>query len=248
MAVQFQSKNKTKPYLTFGRFFPKQILAMVSDRSLNFSRASADPEVEQKRDEFFREHLGMGREKIFTINQVHGKQVVSLKRPELNSYREIQEADGIITKEIGLPLAIRTADCLSLFIFDPGNAVIALVHAGWRGTKEGIVLQALNMMNNEWGSSPASLKVALGPCLRSCCYRVGREFKDYFPRETLSKIDGHYLDLPQANLNQLLDHGIVESNIFDCAICTCCDERFFSHRREGEKTGRMISLMMLKSS
>lgn len=248
MPVQFQSKNKTKPFLSFGRFFPKQIVALVSDRSIDFARTNVDPDLEQKRGEFYKEYLGAGREKIITIKQVHGRNVISVKSSDLALSRDIQEADGLMTKETGMPLSIRTADCLSVFIFDPDRSVIALVHAGWRGTKEKIVSQALSMMKKEWGSSPQKLKVALGPCIRSCCYRVGHEFKDFFPQETIFKKDGIYLDLPLANINQLLDQGVAENNIFDCAICTFCDERFFSHRREGEKAGRMISLMMLKAS
>lgn len=248
MPVQIHSKNKIKPFLTFGRFFPKQVVALVSDRSLDFARSNADPEVELKREEFLREHLGMGREKIFPIKQVHGKHVVNLRNSWVNSIRDLQEADGIITKDLVVPLAVRTADCLSVFIFDPKCLVIGLVHAGWRGTKEKIVTQALKLIEEEWGSSPRDLKVALGPCIRSCCYRVGREFKEFFPRDMINKKDGLYLDLPQANINQLIDFGVAETNILDCSICTCCDERFFSHRQEGEKAGRMISLMMLKSS
>ena len=185
-------------------------------------------------------------ERIFNIKQVHGVAVVSVERSHLNFGRTIEKADGSFTQELGIPLAIRTADCLSVFIFDPQRNGIALVHAGWRGTKDSIVPHTIEKIKTGWGSSPKDLKVALGPCIRSCCYQVGREFKDFFPQEVLSKKNGLYLDLPLVNRRQLLEAGVTEANIFDCSICTCCDERFFSHRREGEKAGRMISVMMLK--
>ena len=240
--------RNNKPFLTFGRFFPRQVLALVSDRTMDCAQSNASPETIQKRTIVYKEHLGIGPEKIFDIKQVHGDTVIPVKRTNLHLGRGTQEADGSFTGEFGIPLAVRTADCLSIFIFDPAHNVIGLVHAGWRGTKEGIVKKAIDKMKEEWRSVPQELKVAFGPCIRPCCYQVGREFKDFFPRETMVKKNGLHLDLPLANKHQLLESGLTDSNIFDCAICTCCDDRFFSHRREGEKSGRMISVMMIKPS
>ena len=93
--------------------------------------------------------------------------------------------------------------------------------------------------------SAASLKVVLGPSIRECCYQVGEEFRDYFPSHVRDR-DGHlYADVIAANRDQLLQAGVRQENIIDSGICTCCNKNYFSFRRDGEKAGRMISLMML---
>ena len=102
-------------------------------------------------------------------------------------------------------------------------------------------------MTEQWQTPPEDLKVVLGPAIRSCCYEVGKEFLEYFPREVSAKDQHLYLDLPLVNKTQLTFWGVRTENIFDCQICTCCDPRFFSYRRDGPKAGRMVSVMMLKT-
>ncbi len=245
MPVQFQAKNKTESFLTFGKIFPRKVIAFVSDRTLDFARSNIDPAVVHKRTQFFKQQLKVNTESFLTVKQVHGKTIIEVREADF-PFQGMKEADGMFTREVGIPLTIRTADCLSVFIYDAEHNIVGLIHAGWRGTKEGIVSHALTKMVQEWGTEVRTLKVAMGPCIRSCCYQVGREFKDYFPQEIIPKKDGLYMDLPLANRRQLLQKGTDERNIFDCGICTCCDERFFSYRREKEQAGRMISLMMLR--
>ena len=74
------------------------------------------------------------------------------------------------------------------------------------------------------------------------------EFKDFFPHEIVKKENALYLDLPLVVRNQLKSTGIPKANIADCGICSCCDKRFFSYRREGIQAGRMLSVMILKPS
>ena len=63
--------------------------------------------------------------------------------------------------------------------------------------------------------------------------------------EIEEKDDGLYFDLTLVNKRQLIDQGVKGENIFDCEMCTCCDNQFFSYRREGKTTGRHLSLFML---
>lgn len=117
-------------------------------------------------------------------------------------------------------------------------------------------------MKKHFGTKPKDLKAAFGPAIQKCCYQMGLEFKKYFPKEVTvvngaptvllrfcaakRSRGGLFFDLPLTNKHQLLALGVKEKNIFDCRICTSCNPRFFSFRREGKKAGRMISLMMLK--
>ena len=64
---------------------------------------------------------------------------------------------------------------------------------------------------------------------------------------TTAKAVGLHLNLIKANLLQLLDAGLTRAQIFDCRVCTFCDQSFFSFRREKERAGRMLSFMMLKN-
>ena len=90
------------------------------------------------------------------------------------------------------------------------------------------------------------LKVAFGPAIHACCYEVGAEFAGYFPEEAIQRRNKYFLDVPLANMNQLMGKGVIEENIFDCGECTVCGKDYFSFRRDGEKAGRMISIMMLQ--
>jgi hypothetical protein len=93
---------------------------------------------------------------------------------------------------------------------------------------------------------PKDISVAFGPAIGVCCYEVSKDFQDYFPNEVVSREGKYYLDLKRVNKEQLREQGIEEKNIHDSDICTCCNHDYFSYRREGKQTGRMISLMLLR--
>ena len=152
----------------------------------------------------------------------------------------------MITQTLGLPLAVRSADCLPVFLYDEKQYGIGLVHVGWKGSQKNIVGQTIKLMNEQWQTNPKDIKAAFGPGIRSCCYEVGSEFQEFFPEDCIMRDNRHYLDLSQMTHDQLLSEGVEKTNIFDCGICTCCDSNYFSFRREGNDAGRMISLIMLK--
>ena len=160
--------------------------------------------------------------------------------------RKVRKADGILTDRTNLPIAVRTADCLPIFVYDPRNRVIGILHAGWKGTRKGIVANALSVMLKKWHTKPSELIVAFGPSIRPCCYEVGKVFKRYFPNEVYKKGEKYFLDTPLVNQRQLLKAGIKKENIYDCGTCTSCSRDFFSYRRQGEQAGRMLSVMMLR--
>ncbi len=181
---------------------------------------------------------------IVSVNQVHGDNVILLD--EQNKENINMEADALITKMPDIALSIRTADCLPVFIYDSQGDSIGLVHAGWKGTQKKIVKKTIKMMREEWGVSFSDLQIAFGPAIRSCCYEVGKEFRQYFPLTCLEKNEKCFFDLISENKNQLMSLGVVEQNIFDSGVCTCCDEHYFSYRREGDNTGRIVSVIIKK--
>ncbi|MCU0652520.1 MAG: peptidoglycan editing factor PgeF [Candidatus Omnitrophica bacterium] len=195
---------------------------------------------------------GIDYKAIVAASQVHASNVVCVSekdkgRGALSADTAIPDTDALITNVKRLPLAVFTADCLPVFLYDPFQKVIGIVHAGWRGSKDKISVKAVQLMCDKFHCSPENLLLGFGPALRSCCYEVGREFKNYFPEGIIEKGNRMYCDLSGINRRQLLDSGIKEKNISDSGNCTSCKNfKYFSFRKEGDSSGRMISVIMLK--
>lgn len=163
------------------------------------------------------------------------------------NFRKEIFTDALITHEPQIALAVRTADCLPIFLYDPVNKAVGIVHAGWRSTKQEIVKNCISRMHKEFATRPHDLKVAIGPGIRDCCYQVKENLVDYFPKYIFQRDNYFFLNLLKANLEQMLSCGIKEENIIDSGICSSChNDEFFSYRREGESAGRTISVIMLK--
>jgi copper oxidase (laccase) domain-containing protein len=101
------------------------------------------------------------------------------------------------------------------------------------------------MMKTVWGTLPECLRAVFGPAIRGCCYKVGKDFRPLFPGAVQERGGADYLDLAGVNRRQLTQSGVRAVNIDDCELCTCCDSRFYSYRRDGQRAGRHLSLMML---
>lgn len=232
--------------LSLSEFFEdERVVALVSGRDVDFTLNGRIFRLTDEQRAVFHRSAGITMERVASTKQVHGTKILDISK-EFLTHEKLLEADGLLTRDIHLSIAVRTADCLSVFIFDPKKKAIGLVHAGWRGSREGILRAAIERMTQIWDSNAGDLKIVFGPSIRSCCYQVGEEFKEYFPEEVQQKETGLYLDLVSVNRKQLRQAGVRDKNIFDCGLCTCCDSRFFSYRREGEKAGRMLSVMMLR--
>ncbi len=168
-------------------------------------------------------------------------------RGALDQAQALPDTDALITSCNLLPLAVFTADCLSVFLYSRSPAAIGIVHAGWKGTRQRIAALTVLAMAKKLDVPPSGIKAAFGPCIRDCCYQVGHEFKEYFDSGLRQKGRELYLDLAELNRSQLIDSGVSPGNIDDSGACTCCrNGEFFSFRREGESAGRMMSVIMLK--
>ncbi len=225
-------------------FNDPSVTAFISDRTVDFTPTDFDAPLNEAQQACLRAQTGRGIQQVFWRRQVHADGIVWAKG-EPADCRQSPDADAFVTNQIGLPIAIRTADCVPVFIFDPTKKAAGLVHAGWKGTSHRIVEKTVEKMESLFDCWPQDLKIALGPAIRSCCYQVGPEFKDQFPDEITEREEKFFLDLCLANQHQLIEVGVPRENIFDSGICTCCRKDYFSFRRDGEKAGRMISLMEL---
>ena len=173
------------------------------------------------------------------------------------------EGDALMTNKPGLLLVIRTADCLPVLLVDGENRAVAAVHCGWRGTEKRILERAVKAMGEAYGSKPAEMLAALGPCIGAACYEVGPEVREGFLRagfpETLFALRGHVpevrvpllkpkylLDLRAANAWLLRGMGFAKGRIFDPGpACTHCEPRFLSYRRNPHDTRRMYNFIGL---
>jgi len=205
--------------------------------------------------------LGWKLESVVTPIQVHGKRVtkVNKKHKGRGAYdleSALPAADGLITNEKGILLMINVADCFPVFLYDPANQALGLIHAGWQGTAKGVIGKGIEAMMTSFGSQPKTLKAGVGPGINKCCYQVGKDLLKKFGNQIMIGNSGKqsgergdsYLDLKRIIFSQLIECGLKENNVEVAAECTCCNsELFFSHRRDKGKTGRMAALIGLKN-
>lgn len=183
-----------------------------------------------------------------TLRQIHS----DLVRNAHGLRDREQEGDALISDEPGLSIGVRTADCVPILLLDTERRAVAAVHAGWRGSANEIVRCAIHKMTSDFGSNPGHLWVAIGPCIRACCYEVGPEvadhFKYIFPEWTGNELKAEgkrNLDLAEANIRQMKRAGVPAAQIFDSCLCTACEiETFYSYRREPQDPGRATSAIM----
>jgi polyphenol oxidase len=122
---------------------------------------------------------GSAETPMATIRQIHSNIVVVVDRADASG-KSPQKADGLMTSEPGLLLAVQTADCIPVLVADRRRRVVAGFHAGWRGTVQRIVEAGVGRMRLEYGSRPQDLVAAIGPGIGLCCYAVGEEVLSAF--------------------------------------------------------------------
>lgn len=172
------------------------------------------------------------------VRQVHSSVVAVAEGGAVSP----EQADAIVTSEPGRTVGIRTADCVPLLLADARRRAVAAVHAGWRGTAANIAASGVSALRSRYGSDPADLRVAIGPCIGLCCFKVGQEvgerFRELFPEAP----DLNRINLVEANRRQLLAVGVPSHQIDLSDLCTmCAPEEFHSFRRDGDRAGRMVA-------
>ncbi|HNV24275.1 MAG TPA: polyphenol oxidase family protein [Candidatus Omnitrophota bacterium] len=228
----------------FKDFFPSEVLVYHSERKKDFVLASDADDLTEEQKDFLSLELGFQVNTVVIVRQIHGNDIVIVD--EKKEKYPIEEADGLITQLSNVPLAIRTADCVPIFVYDTAHQVMGLFHAGWKSTQAKILVEGLNILQRKWQTKSEDVKVAFGPCIHRESCEVKEFFKDYFPREVFEKEGKVYLDLPLANKHQAMEWGVKENNILDSGIDTFTSAHCFSYRRGDVEKGRMLSLMMKK--
>lgn len=190
---------------------------------------------------------------VKTVCQVHGKEVRIVEGSSPYTwaapFEELPSADGLITADDQVGLSVFLADCLAVYIFDPINRVRAILHAGWKSVNLGIIENALMAMNKSFGVEPMMCKAMISPGMKACCFEIKPESFptseiEWQAKNIFQQRDGsHYFDLTSTISQRLVKNGLLVDNIEEDKLCTTCDNRFYSYRREG-KTGRMAALWL----
>ena len=214
-----------------------------------------DPKASSQHRQLLLESLSIDSKEIFFVKQVHGDRVFVLDDPQQSVEQvEQEEADALITDLTEKPIAVLSADCVPVILYDPEKHVVGVIHAGRKGTQMSIVSNTMSMLSRVYGSRPQDVMMALGPAIGGCCYEVEapciapfresyREWKDFVTAHSQSRF---MLDLLKANAIDGARAGISKENIYWSGECTSCNnDRWFSYRREGT-TGRIVSLVMLR--
>jgi YfiH family protein len=183
--------------------------------------------------------------------QIHDNHIVNISSSHrgcgaFSDDNAINNCDGFITNKKNIALCIQTADCLPIFILDKKNGIISNLHAGWRSTVKKIIIKGINLLIELYNSNPKDIIISFGPCIRECCYEVSADFKNTFNKESIHNKKGrYYLNLIKENIEQAKTLG-VHNILSDSALCTSCNiDLFYSHRKEGLKSGRTMSLFAL---
>ena len=192
--------------------------------------------------------LGAPDAPLAHLRQVHGDRIVLVdRRPPAGAPDGIvADADGLVTGQKGIALAVKGADCPLVVLYDPEAPALCLVHSGWRSTVAHIVRNAVRALQMHFDSDPAKLLVGISPAIRQCCYEVGEEVAhrfeaDFPPAVVQRRSSTPFLDLQGAIRADLEDCRVRPQNIETTDLCTSCRaDLFYSYRRQGSLQGRNI--------
>ena len=215
----------------FNGWGPSWVMAGVTGRSADLARLKA--------------HLPKAV-RLVQADQVHGSSMAVIQHAG-EAVGPVAGCDALLTSLPKTALVIRTADCLPLAVVDPARRAIGIAHAGWRGLAAGLPLKLLAAFRHTYHSRPRELRVAIGPAIRACCYEVGQEFGSRFGSFAQVRDGRRTCDLIGLALDQFRRGGVHPARIIDCQQCTACNaSRWFSIRREGQTTGRLLSFVMIR--
>ena len=235
----------------------------LSTMNFSFDRGD-DPEHVRENYRRIAGTIGVSPESFVVAHQTHTTNILPVGEKDRGTGvlfpRPYNDVDGLMTADPGVTLVTYHADCIPVYLVDPAGKAIALLHAGWKGTVDGIVPKAVRMMRELYGTRAENLVAAAGPGICRSCYEIGEDvaerFREVFSEKELPEIlsdfhekeDGAHwqLDLQAANRVLLRRSGVKEENIHTSDVCTRCNsERLFSHRAHGVRRGLNAAFLEL---
>jgi len=193
---------------------------------------------------YFFTRLGLSDSSVATQKQIHGDHVTFIDKGV-----NCGESDAMITDKPNLGLAISSADCPAIFLYDTEHKVIAAVHSGWRGTEKKILLKVLMKFEKDFNSNPCNLIAYIAPSISQKHYEVGEEVASLFDEKySVKKNSKYHLDLQKINRDLMLKFGMLKKNIQVSSLCSYeMKDLLHSYRRNGEISGRAFGIIAMKN-
>ncbi len=219
-----------------------------------------DPKDVARNKELLLQNFPIQPVALLIPHQVHGTEVQRIEAgfAQLHVQQQVELLEGVdalVTDVPGVCLCVSTADCVPVLLYDLCRKVVAVAHAGWRGTVAGILSKTLGEMIAQYGCKPSNLWVGIGPSISATSFEVGEEVYEAFQKAGFSmdklafrhsQTDKWHIDLWEANRLQALEAGVPQTQIEVAGICTYQHpEQFFSARRLGIKSGRILTGIQL---
>jgi len=236
------------------------VTAFFTTRDLPLKSGERDDLIEEVENnkKLLCEGLGIPLQNLVIPVQTHSDNVAVVKREkekgksEENNPSPYENTDALVTNERNIALALNFADCVPIIFYDPTKNVVAVAHAGWRGTAAKIAVKTVEKMVSEFGTKSEDIIVLIGPAINKCCFKVGQNVAEQL-LETIDAqhyaevIDGAFVDLKLINKFQLLASGLKKIDVSE--YCTSCQSGlFFSYRQEKRKTARHSAVIVIRSS
>lgn len=205
--------------------------------------------------------IGISSGRIFVPFQIHEAEIGCidssfLSLPSTLQKQEMYGKDALVTDVPGVCIAVSTADCVPVLVYAPDKIVVAAIHAGWRGTVKQIVAKTIGYMVSRYGCDPSLMLAGIAPSISKEAFEVGDEVVEAFRATEIDmnrimernvETGKAHIDLWEANRIQLLQSGLPSGHIEVSGICTWQHhEDFFSARRLGIESGRILSGIMIK--
>ena len=204
--------------------------------------------------------LGIDKEHLVYPHQVHGIEVRQIGEdfptfPTSSKKQLLEGVDAVMTDVAEICIGVSTADCIPILLYDEAHHACCAVHAGWRGTVQRVVQQAIHAMVTAFHTAPSYLRAVIGPGISLENFEVGDEVYDQFaqaafPMDRIARrYEKWHIDLWECNRLQLTDFGISPQNITISGICTYAQaDNFFSARRLGINSGRIFTGIMIREN
>ncbi len=250
-----QSKKLSKHRkISHGFFNRKGGVSNGIYKSLNCGPGSNDKKINVKKNLILvKKKLGRNTKDIILLNQIHSNKFILIDK-KFKFYKKKIKADAIITDQKKVPIAVLTADCVPILLYDSKKNIIAAIHAGWKGAFKGIISKVVNCMLKK-GSKRRNIIAAIGPCIGAQSYNVKENFKKKFLKKDIKneiffsiKKNTIFFNLSSYVKNQLKINRIFNIDMKNIDTFPY-KNNFFSARRalklSHDDYGRNISIIMI---
>ena len=221
----------------------EEVIASMSLRdesepgNLSMLSKGADKASARNNREAFCTELGFNTKQLAYPQQIHSDIVHTLEDEYLR-----HDGDALVTKQAGWLVGVTVADCVPILLYDPSTGSYGAIHSGWRGSAQNITGVAMTKLMREFSVRPQDIIAWIGPAAAQESYEVGAEVASQFNQKYSQPFsqESWLFDNKSVVYDQLVNAGVLESNIEVSGLDTITNTELHSHRRDGDNSGRML--------